>query len=70
MGTCLLLHDLEDEVVRALVRRAAANGRSLEDEHRAILRRALCPPRRVHLEAVVAHLPSQADSGELYIRGR
>lgn len=70
MGSCLLLHDLEDDVVRALVRRAAANGRSPEEEHRAILRRTLCPPRRVQLEAVAARLPSPADSGELYIRRR
>jgi plasmid stability protein len=37
----LLIRDVEVELVRELERRAQANGRSLEDEVREILRKAL-----------------------------
>jgi plasmid stability protein len=37
----LLVRDLDDEVIRRLKRRAAANGRSTEAEHRAILEQAV-----------------------------
>ena len=37
----LTVGNLDEEVVSALKRRAAANGRSAEAEHRAILRAAL-----------------------------
>jgi plasmid stability protein len=41
----LLVRDISDELVRALKQRAAANGRSAEAEHRALLSEALTPPR-------------------------
>ncbi|HYZ21372.1 MAG TPA: hypothetical protein VE690_04370, partial [Rhodopila sp.] len=37
----LLVRDLDDEVIRRLKKRAAANGRSTEAEHRAILEAAV-----------------------------
>lgn len=37
----LIVRQLDDELVKALKRRAARNGRSAEAEHRAILRQAL-----------------------------
>ncbi|HUB43686.1 MAG TPA: Arc family DNA-binding protein [Acetobacteraceae bacterium] len=37
----LLVRDLDDEVIRRLKQRAAAHGRSIEAEHRAILEAAL-----------------------------
>ena len=37
----LVLNELEDEVVAALKKRAVRNHRSVEDEHRVILRDAL-----------------------------
>ena len=37
----LLVRNIESEVVRELKLRAARNGRSAEEEHREILRRAL-----------------------------
>ncbi len=40
----LLVRDLDDEVIRRLKRRAAANGRSAEAEHRAILEAAVSAP--------------------------
>lgn len=39
-----LIVDAPDEVIAALEKRAAANGRSLEDEHRAILEGAFGRP--------------------------
>ncbi len=39
----LIVRDIEDEVVRELKVRAARNGRSAEEEHRQILRKALKP---------------------------
>ncbi len=41
MARQLIVRDVEDEVVRALKRRAASRGRSAEAEHREILREAL-----------------------------
>lgn len=40
----LIVRNLEDEVVEALKKRAAAHGRSAEAEHREILRAALEEP--------------------------
>lgn len=49
----LLVRDLDDEIIRRLKRRAAAHGRSVEAEHRAILEAAV----RLSAEplAVTAH---------------
>jgi plasmid stability protein len=40
----LLVRDLDQEVVEALTRMAASNGRSVEAEHREILRAHLAVP--------------------------
>jgi plasmid stability protein len=40
----LLVRDLDDEIIKRLKRRAAANGRSAEAEHRAILEAAMRLP--------------------------
>ena len=37
----LIVRNLDDELVRRLKERAAANGRSAEEEHRQILRQSL-----------------------------
>jgi len=39
----LIVRNIEAEVVRRLKRIAAEHGRSAEEEHREILRKALCP---------------------------
>lgn len=41
----LIVRNIDEKIVRALKRRAAANGRSGEAEHREILRQALAPAR-------------------------
>ena len=52
----LLVRNLEEEVVLALKRRAEAHGRSVEEEHRRILRRVLAPkrPKRTFAEHLLA----------------
>ncbi|HUF96598.1 MAG TPA: hypothetical protein VMM60_00620 [Ilumatobacter sp.] len=39
----LIVRNLDDDLVKRLKRRATANGRSAEEEHRQLLRRALRP---------------------------
>src|SRR5262245_23295596 len=50
----LTVRNLEDDVVRALKRRAVEEGVSAEELHRRILRRALTGPRRTGAELVAA----------------
>ena len=45
-GPRLLVRNLGEDVVAALKRRAAANGNSVEEEHRRILRRVLLGPKK------------------------
>lgn len=53
----LLVRGLEDALVQALKQRAAANGRSAEAEHRAILQEVLQPTPRRPLAEVLASMP-------------
>lgn len=64
----LLVRDLDDEVIRRLKRRAAARGRSMEAEHRAILEAAVRTPAeplvvtaRRFLAELEPHGPEGAD---------
>jgi antitoxin FitA len=50
----LTVRNIEDELVRALKRRAVEEGVSAEELHRRILRRALKGPRRSGAELVAA----------------
>lgn len=52
----LVVRDVPKELVQALEERAARHGRTVEQEHRAILRAAL-RMRRVHLATVLAAMP-------------
>jgi antitoxin FitA len=58
----LLVRDLEDEVVQALRQKAAAEGISVEEAHRRILRAALLPtkPKKTFKE----HLLEMPEGGE------
>ena len=53
----LLVRGVDDEIVRALKKRAGAHGRSAEAEHRAILAAALARPRRRTFAEVLASMP-------------
>lgn len=54
----LIVRNLEEEVVKALKMRAARRGRSAEEEHREILRRALRPLPRKSLKDVLSMMPA------------
>ena len=58
----LIVRNIEDEVVRALKIRAAERGRSMEAEHREILRDSLIAPGRG--PSFKEHLSSMPDVGE------
>ena len=63
----LTVRNLSREVVDALQRRAAANGRSAEAEHREILRASLLGPEgdfAARAEALRRRLRSSVDSSE------
>jgi antitoxin FitA len=53
----LVVRGLDDALVRALKLRAAARGRSAEEEHREILRAMLTGPVRRPLAAVLLQIP-------------
>jgi plasmid stability protein len=58
----LFIHDIEDELVQALERRAARHGRSTEAEHHAVLREALTVEEvRASFKEFLASMP---DVGE------
>jgi plasmid stability protein len=64
----MLVRDLDDDVIRRIKRRAAANGRSAEAEHRAILEAAVRLPAeppvdaaRRFLQEIKAGGPDSAD---------
>lgn len=54
----LMVRNLPEELVKALKQRAAKHNRSAEQEHREILRAALCRPRRRHLADVLSSIPN------------
>lgn len=54
----LIVRDLPDEVVQRLKARAAANGRSAEEEHRTLLRQLLLP------EGLADHLLAMPHVGD------
>lgn len=58
----LLVRNLDDEIVDALKRSAAANGRSAEAEHREILRVHLIKhPKKRSFKEVLAEMPYFGD---------
>lgn len=64
----LTVRNVSNEVVGALKRRAAANGRSAEAEHRALLRAALLEPDAnfaVRANALRRRLRSSLDSTDI-----
>lgn len=58
MMTDLIVRNIDEELVRALTKRAASNGRSIEEEHLEILRNALLYPPRRPLAEVLASMPN------------
>ena len=70
----LIVRNLEEEIVKKLRRRAAETGRSMEAEHREILRGALLPNgRRKSIKEHLLNIPQvgrDADFARKQDRGR
>jgi plasmid stability protein len=61
----LIVRRLEDGVVAELRRRAARSGRSMEAEHREILRAALRPSRIARsLKELLLHMPAVGEDSD------
>jgi plasmid stability protein len=61
----LIVRKLEDEVVVELRRRVARRGRSMEAEHREILRTALRPARGVRsLKELLSRMPVAGEDAD------
>ena len=59
----LIVRDIENDLVRELKRRAARNGRSAEEEHRQILRRAL-KGRAPSLRDTITQMPDVGEDND------
>lgn len=57
----LIVRHLDDDLVRRLKQRAAANGRSAEEEHRQLLRQALRP---AGFAAALLAMPTVGDDAD------
>ena len=65
----LLVRNVDEAVAAALRRRAAAHGRSLEAEHRELLRELLLagrPPAKRSFTEVLAAMPCFPEDDELF----
>jgi antitoxin FitA len=60
----LIVRNLAPRLVAQLKRRAAANGRSAEEEHRRILELVLAPPPRTSLKDLLLAIPTGEDDGD------
>jgi plasmid stability protein len=70
----LIVRNLDPELVHQLKMRAAQHGRSMEAEHREILRQVLqAPPPKETLKALLLSIPpigDEADFARIQDRGR
>ena len=69
MTTNLIIHNVDDNIALGLKRRADANGRSAEAEHREILKSALQKPRRRPFLEVLAIMPDVGRDDDFEVRG-
>ncbi|MBN3744848.1 DNA-binding protein [Burkholderia sp. Se-20373] len=60
----LLVRNVDDSIVQSLREQAAANGRSAEAEHRAILSDALGRPKRKTFAQVLMSMPDVGDDAD------
>ncbi len=59
----LIVRNLDDAIVQELKERAARHGRSAEEEHRQILKKALVPARpKVSFKELIAVMPEVDES--------
>ncbi|MBK1819148.1 FitA-like ribbon-helix-helix domain-containing protein [Burkholderia orbicola] len=60
----LLVRNVDDTIVQSLREQAAANGRSAEAEHRAILAEALGRPKRRTFAQVLLSMPEVGEDAD------
>ncbi len=60
----LVVRNLDEELVRALKQRAAAQGSSAEEAHRQILQSALRRPKRRRFADVLAAMPMVGEDAD------
>ncbi|CAG2342624.1 MULTISPECIES: FitA-like ribbon-helix-helix domain-containing protein [Burkholderia] len=60
----LLVRNVDDTIVQSLREQAAANGRSAEAEHRAILAEALGRPKRRTFAQVLMSMPEVGEDAD------
>lgn len=60
----LIVRNLDPRLVAELRKRAAANGRSVEAEHRELLRRALRPGKGDSLKDTLLNMPELGDDAD------
>lgn len=56
MDTCLLIRNIDPDLIAALAERAAQHSRNLEEEHLYILKRALLRPARIDPQHFIAQV--------------
>lgn len=64
MKTQLLVREVDEKIVNALIKQAAENGRSVEAEHRLILEQALHMPRKLSLADAILKIPPYGDDSD------
>lgn len=70
MATNLLVRNVDDAIAEALRRRAAMHGRSVEDEHREILKVVLQGRQRRPLAEVLASMPNVGEDADFNSRDK
>jgi plasmid stability protein len=68
MATNLVVRNVDEEVALALKQRAASHGRSVETEHREILKNALQKPQRRPFTEVLASMPPVGEDADFDVR--
>lgn len=60
----LLVREVDEEIVKALKKRAVENGRSTEAEHRMILEKALRLARKLSLAEALQKIPPYGEDSD------
>ncbi len=70
MARNLVVRNVDEDVALALKQRAASHGRSVEAEHREILRTVLRHPKRRSVAEVLASMPNVGEDADFNCRNR
>ncbi len=68
MATNLVVRNVDEEITSALEQRAASHGRSVEAEHREILKATLTLPKRRPFKELLASMPSAGKDSDFNFR--